>query len=321
MLEPVLADLRGNSEVQLSLFLSSVLVNRKEAQMLTPNGFTSDSSPEEVTRWLDEAQPDLAITGTGWGSRVEQEVRNQARRRQIRSLTVIDYWANYTARWDGADYPIRDLTDEVCVVDETMKTEMVREGFPEAQLFVSGHPYLESLSHRATAPIHDGKVRTILFLSEPLRAPESFQQKAPVQAWIGKFLDALSHQQSFSPSVQLKHHPKEDPGSLPPWAAALSSGAHSFDLVMGYHSMGLLEAALEGKATFAVPICTLSEGVLQAFRTAGIACFDYRLQDPHQAAQEGLDHYRNFTGRSPIAWYNGSHARLLNKALRHARPS
>lgn len=274
MLEPALSNLRDQS-VGLQLFLGPVLIERPEAADFSPRPLPTHGSEEELSGWLREINPSVLVTGTGWGSSSEQTLRNLARRAGLRSVTVVDYWANYLERWQGSDHAIQEIRDEVLLVDEAMHTEMRAAGFPSAQLHTTGHPFLEKLARSGQAPARTTASQRALFLSEPLRTEKGALSREVTWSHVQKVLKVLSLTESPA-LVQFKLHPKESGTPLPTWATPVDPSLElprdftQFDWVIGYQSMGLIEAALCGTRTVSIPTQPLTVHVRRMFERVGI---------------------------------------------------
>lgn len=123
--------------------------------------------------------PDLLLTSATSLPRLdmtEKYLWEWARLRGIPSVAVLDQWQNYAERFSGVkkDERLRYLPDVCCVMDEIAKKEMIREGFPENRIRITGQPAFDKIFHSMQEPLPQNfyfpsKKPVVLFLSEALR--------------------------------------------------------------------------------------------------------------------------------------------------------
>ena len=284
MLLPVFRELSCTHGKNFFLYASPFVKNRLSSNQISFKEIESDLAQDRLESVFSASQPDIVLTGTSWGSQLEQRVRNLAGLRKIKSVTVVDYWASYLERWEGRDLPVDQIQDEICVIDDFMKKEMIENGFPSNQIYVTGHPYFEELTLKAK-PHSFSSIGKVLLLSEPLRDPFSSHLIDSRVHHVAEILQRLAENLNSRAEVHFKTHPKENPG-LPSAFGSQSWNRLSFkladsqlrspddfakfDLVIGYQTTGLLEAAIMGIPTISVPVAPLSGAVANAFRNAGI---------------------------------------------------
>lgn len=231
---------------------------------------------QECEAFFNKHKPEVVITGTSWGSNSEQMIRNHCHEKNIPHFTAVDYWANYLERWKGSTYPLHQAKEKIFVIDQNMKSEMVKIGFSEKSLLISGHPALEKLEHKTPIATKSGH-ETWLFLAEP-SSRVNFM-------WILTVFDHLQKSQGEIVTLDYKLHPKEqDPQnwesvfeelkkrgiSTQEYKGDLHSSFDKYDGIMGYQTMGLFEAAFSGLRTVSIPDKPLSPGVQQAMQDSGI---------------------------------------------------
>ena len=61
--------------------------------------------------------------------------------RGIPTLSIVDFWSNYTERFDT-------LPDKIAIIDEQMRQEMLAEGFPDDKLVITGQPAFDCLAEK-----------------------------------------------------------------------------------------------------------------------------------------------------------------------------
>jgi hypothetical protein len=220
--------------------------------------------------------PALLITGTTWGpEQPEKPFLAMSRAFGVPSLTVLDFWTNYRARFDDETGALAYLPDRIAVMDALAQREMLAEGFPPEILIVTGAPHLDSLSSvRATFTIaRRTALRTrlgvgekellVLFASQPvseLYGESLGYTEQRVLALLIAALDALAQRDQVSLTLALRPHPRENidkfsgvrPAHVRIATAADGSGrdwAMASDLVVGMISALLLEACYLGCLT------------------------------------------------------------------------
>lgn len=100
---------------------------------------------------LDEALAPAAVLLTGTSVN-EQQIENRfircANQRGVPAIAVMDFWSNYRRRFCDAKDGWMCRPDLVAVMDERARRDMLREGFDEAQLVVTGQPAWDDLAAR-----------------------------------------------------------------------------------------------------------------------------------------------------------------------------
>ncbi|MDR2006772.1 MAG: hypothetical protein LBP78_05975, partial [Acidaminococcales bacterium] len=105
------------------------------------------------------------VTGTSWGSQLENRARAFCQKREIKTLAVLDYWSNYRARFE--DGPSVCYPDYYAVMDELAKKEAIADGVPPSIITVLGQPGLDRYINAPRPRARENKGR-ILFVSQPL---------------------------------------------------------------------------------------------------------------------------------------------------------
>lgn len=240
---------------------------------LSPEPVPSNVDAGFCFKYFEKTRPQVLLSGTSWNSNVEQMFRNFSASQGIPSFTVIDYWANYTPRWQGASYSIGCLVDTVCVIDEAMKLELVAEGFPENKIEVTGHPMLEQISLRPRPSAVSGQY---LFLSEPNRDGTLPSVESHPLKLIASAIPAGS-------ALWFKKHPKEKlPENIEEFLSASSGGRvdvklfthqpdfSQFTCTFGFRTMGLFESRCAGIPAVSIHTNSLSGALEKAMKSHGI---------------------------------------------------
>lgn len=276
----------------LNLEIYSGKLSEKIVKAITNNFYhiDSDITRKDADRILDNYMPHILITATGGGN-AEQLLRNSAREKKIRSVVILDFWKDYKRRWKFADYPLSAMKDKVCVMDELTKQEMIEEGFPTENLFVTGHPYLDKIfsngNERFSKVISAENEVSILFLSQPLRILGVMEYKIhPLKVFLGAVMNIIETSgKKFK--VKIKLHPSEiQSDEIDKIIADFHSGNFALqyapadlnvnelikanDIVAGYNTIAMFEARAAGKRTLSLEIGKMNASLRNSMMLAGI---------------------------------------------------
>lgn len=172
---------------------------------------------------------DVILTGTSVTSNLERDVIVTARDQGARTISWLDHWKNYRARFVRLGALV--LPDELWVTDNRA-FRLARDEIPEAEnVVVAGNPYMDEVVERvreATSAPNPGRPRRWLYVSEPGRDEER-----------ERFL-AETADRGILAAVRL--HPTEGRARV-----ALADQIAWADVVVGCDSMALAIAASAGK--------------------------------------------------------------------------
>lgn len=182
------------------------------ARSIWESRFGTGALVETAPALLDGAQ--CLLSGTGWASDLEHRARQEAARRGIRSIAVIDHWVNYAMRFerDGA----RQLPDALWVGDEYAQS-IAGQAFPAIPVARHRNLYFEQQVAGAGPVPGDGD---ILFVAEPARSDWGRDRQGEFQA-LDHFM-AKRAMLGIDPGVamRLRPHPSDEPGKYDAWLAA-----------------------------------------------------------------------------------------------------
>lgn len=276
---PVLRALATMPDVELKLtpYRQAVGIWSKLGLAIEP--LPDDAAGDDASTWEHLAPAHLVVTGTSVnGVNQERAAVRWAARSGVPSLSVLDFWSNYAARFrDTADAPL-ELPTTIAVMDERARDDMLAEGFPADRLVVTGQPAFDGIAEfrahwtdsmrcetrrelREELANADGSI--VLFASQPLAEMSALTQASGTPINERDVLDALVASLDAIATdddnmvLVVRPHPREeiDVSEIPnagrarvvvsragrPWAAALAA-----DVVVGMTSVFLLEAALLG---------------------------------------------------------------------------
>lgn len=192
---------------------------------------------------LSELQnADILICGTSLGDTLDKAAINLAKAKNIPCAALLDFWVNYSARFTT-------LPDQIFVMDELAKSEMLEENFKAETIKVTGNPYFD---HFNTLQTQTGNSN--LFISQPFtELPENPLNLNEIQT-LEELLPHLPPQ-----PLKIKLHPRcqnKDKFNALIQSSKLDIQISTEDmeellcsanLVLGLNSMGLFEAAVLGK--------------------------------------------------------------------------
>ena len=261
----------------------------------------SNINKDKAEEMICDEMPDILITGTGGGN-IEQELRNIAYERNIKSVVVLDFWKDYSRRWLYATYPVEAMKDKVCVMDELTKEEMIKENFPEKNLIVTGHPYLDLIFNYERNDMienndkfndknrvnEQGRKHSYLFLSQPLKIiGVTDYEEHPLKI----LLEALKCTGKEKVSLTIKLHPIENKSDE---LISLADSYNSDELeikfadeksslknlisesgaVIGYNTIAMFEARAFSKRTISLNVVPVKKSLTAAMKKAGIEIID-----------------------------------------------
>jgi spore coat polysaccharide biosynthesis protein SpsF len=121
-----------------------------------------------IRQFLSSFRPCIIVTGTSGGDSIEKHVIKIAKEFRIPTIAVLDFWINYAIRFsfDNSKRLHRDaLSDFILIMDEHAKRGMLREGFPEEKLIITGNPHFDGF--KPFPKQENPKKKFILFVDQP----------------------------------------------------------------------------------------------------------------------------------------------------------
>lgn len=214
---------------------------------------------------FDSVRPDFVVTGTSAADMVEKVLRLVAKEKGVRSLAVLDHWVNYGIRFSRystaekctyeKDRSFEYLADDIVVMDEFAKQEMVKEGVPATLVHALGNPHFDILRDRYAGinaePVRErllaGRKKLVMFASEPYT--EDYGQGDEIRA-----IEEIASVLPADFALAIKPHPRErlekfaglDLPVVEPVVSSLEA-IRAADIVMSMTSMVLVESMICGK--------------------------------------------------------------------------
>jgi hypothetical protein len=223
----------------------------------------------EPPTFLASLTGDILLLGTSeYCDPLEREAVLWAQQRQIPSIAIMDYWANYRLRFQSRTEPELEpiFPDLFTAIDERCAEGMVADGLPPDRIHILGQPYFAWLIDRQKnkkSPVET--VQNIMFASQPgANEIEILKILLEVLASYTTFNQLLVRfhpiQESCCQSIELLER------SGLPFAIDDSTDVlttlQQQDKVLGITSIVLIEAALMG-----VPAGSLTIGVEDTLMT------------------------------------------------------
>jgi len=267
---PVINHLKNDLAIELKIFsgkYSYGLFKKNKINFL----MAGDLNQKELTSQFKIFNPTLVFASNSFGLSVEKKILRIARKLGIPSISIIDFWSNYWLRFvNGKEKrDIRYLPDKIVVIDNFMKTEMTRMGFPKEKLEVLGNPAFDSCKDSHLQK-RNSNFFQILFASQPLREIYGKDgyfdfDEHEVLNDISKVLAELGNDKKIVLVVRL--HPKEKIDKFKEikftdirvkidQESELDVLISESDLILGMNSMALFRAALLGK-----PVISYQPGI------------------------------------------------------------
>lgn len=143
----LLADRRAETLVYGSKYAGNIFSHENIGYRTLPKHIIRKKDFPLIEKILKREKPDLVFTSTSFGRVIDNAFWHAAAGMGIKTFTLMDYWSNYSKRFRCyfANRKLEVLPSFIGVMNDFGKHEMIREGFPEDKLVVTGHPYLDSL--------------------------------------------------------------------------------------------------------------------------------------------------------------------------------
>jgi len=230
-----------------------IVVAKKPAfQTFSQNGIASINAENQCISDYFEPKPDLIFTGASMRSSVEKKAIAFAQKMAVRSVTLLDshlfLWWRFTL--DGMQ-DSEALPDYILAPDAVCREQMIKEGFPEGRVLVTGNPHFDTLIRPGADHGHPVK-RAVLVVTQP-RYLDGLYQSDP--QWLETVLITC---RQLDPDLHLtiRPHSKENctvRHTMPFSSCHIDGESELADLIdshpviIGKNSSALLEALLMGK--------------------------------------------------------------------------
>jgi len=225
-----------------------------------------ESMLQRAMEMIDSVGTAAILTGTSAGVTFEKVVIEIAKHRGIQTISLLDHWSNYLARFEGPSGIDHYFPGSLAVMDETARRDLVEIGYAGNAIAVTGQPAFDGIIAFVTknrAAIREqfgvrGDERLVVFASEPQRRDHGDSLGYDETDALRMLLDSIADLPDPKPRVLIKPHPTESTDALASVAAAYVPRptiigdadrwelALAADVVVGMTSLIRLESALLG---------------------------------------------------------------------------
>lgn len=184
-----------------------------------------DASTSAAWNSIETTQTALVVGATSVnGEDWERHFFVAAQARGIPSLSLLDYWSNYTQRFT-LTRPLDALPDAIAIMDERARVEMIAAGFPPERLHITGQPVLDAAREWLIGITKSDRTRyrerlglaaaerAHLFVSQPLREMNQATGQQTLEmdefAGLSQLTSALATAPVSSKVLLVKTHPRE----------------------------------------------------------------------------------------------------------------
>ncbi len=106
-------------------------------------------SLQDVGKTMQEFSPQLLLTATSMHELAfEKKFLRQARKMGIPSISVLDFWSNYSMRFCDETGKLKYLPTKIAVMDAFCREQMLKEGFPDEHILITGQPAFEEIEKK-----------------------------------------------------------------------------------------------------------------------------------------------------------------------------
>jgi hypothetical protein len=229
-----------------------------------------DSFPSFINNdlnYLANTDYSVLISGTGWSTNFEYESRRISKSKGIKTIAVIDHWANYEKRFIYDSCKL--LPDEIWVTDKYAE-ELARNKFPECSIVIKNNTYLDCEVEEIHARTGFGMRKPcVTYVMEPIRVLWNDEDEAGEFQAFNYFynnLDTLGINKETS--VFIKPHPSDTKGKYDHLIinmnnvyvddeSSLSTLIANSSMVVGCHTYAMIIALHAGCRV----ICSIPKGV------------------------------------------------------------
>ena len=221
---PVARRLQEDDKVDLTLIANGPAISSFTQAGLS-HSILNDYTSAEV-EFEDEEKPNLLVTGSSGGWCVEKKLILEARKRGVRSISVIDLPVNYILRVrnDKTGDNLGCMPDIHTALDAESLEKMVKEGLPRERLKITGNPYFDDIGElnakftidkrkeiREYFGVHpEGSL--ITFISQPIKGDLKANKTTDWgynEETIFKILSNGLNDMGYHGTFVIKFHPRE----------------------------------------------------------------------------------------------------------------
>jgi len=205
---------------------------------------------EPILNRLEQAidGANVLIAGTGWASDLEFNALQYARLKNVYSISVLDHWVNYEARFVRRNLTIRPSA--IWVTDDYAYA-LALQAFPELTIEKIENAYIQGLVDKINGDIGD----SVLYISAPTHDWSLFEN---AEYQVLDYIKRKSKILKIDKQIVIRPHPSEDPMKYLEYVkknveftlsrnTELSEDIAQARLVLGLESMALVVALKAGR--------------------------------------------------------------------------
>lgn len=174
----------------------------------------------------------ILVTGTSYNSiGVEKRFIHAAKRMNIQSLAVLDFWSNYRSRFCDEKGNLKYVPEKIAIMDIHAYNQMIDDGFKPETLIITGQPAFDKLDicKQDFTELKNQKIRDffninihdllVVFVSQPLSALFGNDSSNPlflgynekiVLDYLIIALEQISRNSDKKIVLLIRPHPNED---------------------------------------------------------------------------------------------------------------
>jgi len=244
-----------------------------------------DITEEDTEDLLKKPNVKLLFTGTSVNTvDLERLFIGTAAKIGLPSLSLIDFWTNYTRRFSQDGKNLTHVPDKVAIMDEYAFDEMVQEGFDPVKLVITGQPAFDDLADwrnefslerrdeiRKELGLQEGEL-FILFASQPLTSlygTDNIKEEYlgfdewTVLGTLIQIFEEIKVEVAAKIHLVIRPHPREEIGLFKDYSSQVipitlvesgtaRSQVMAADLVVGMNTELLVEACYLGCITLSL---------------------------------------------------------------------
>lgn len=204
---PVMARLRKRGAYEVFCCAAGEAASRAKCTGIACKN-CSDLGEARLRDFFTDISPDLLCVGTSLGNSLDKKMIRIAKAKKVLSLAVIDFWSHYRDRFD----PLPEgLPDKICVMDGTVKKEMIAAGFLARVIEVTGNPFFDTFRIQKRSLKKRNAGRYIVFFEQPFS--ELFSQNDhrffgfdEIEVW--QDITAVLSRLKIKDIIKIKFHPR-----------------------------------------------------------------------------------------------------------------
>ncbi|MDO8493071.1 MAG: polysialyltransferase family glycosyltransferase [bacterium] len=211
----------------------------------------------ELQKIITDLHPDIFVAGSSFGYTIDKRILELVKGK-TKTIYILDFWSNYWQRFSSLKVKdFKYLPDVICVMDDFASKEMIKDGFVQEMIRVTGNPHFDSFIESISPELREKN--RILFISQPYSDTENVATNFGYTEFdvLDDLLEILEDHNDYK--LIIRPHPKEEQGkfneviksrkniSLDDDTTDVRTSISRADLIIGMNSMVLLQAGLAGK--------------------------------------------------------------------------